>query len=277
MMMGSAMRLGSSRRYAGHVLLEWLIAAALGLVVLAGTLTLYRAHRESFERAVDAARMREAGAAVLTLVGQQIQMAGYAPLDQPILRARVMPGIVGCQSARPVLGGMADEMNCERRASDRTDSDAVIVRYADDGVSTWSGASGEPTDCLGQAVARQGRHAVVVNGFYVARPARRHESELYCIGNGHRAPQPIVEGVDRMELRYWLRGAVEPIRASALAPMQWAEVVAVDLCVLVRGRHASGARAFVDCDGRQVRSLDGKDRLSISRRLVLRNPREGEQ
>ncbi len=262
-------------RRAGHVLLEWLIAAALGLVVLAGTLSLYRAQRESFERAADAATMREAGAAALALIGQQLQMAGYAPLDQPALRARVLPGIFGCQSARPALLDMADEMHCEHVASDRTESDAVIVRYADDAVSTWAGASGEPTDCLGQGVARQGRHSVIVNAFYVARAARRRESELYCIGNGHRWPQPIVEGVERMELRYWLHGAAEPMRARAIAPMQWAEVVAVDLCVQVIARRASGARAFVDCDGRQVRSPDGKARLSLSRRLTLRNSQRG--
>jgi type IV pilus assembly protein PilW len=267
------MDVGRARRQVGHVLLEWLIATALGLVVQAGTLTLYRSHRESIERSIEAARMREAGAAALTLVGQQIQMAGYAPLDQPVVRARVLPGIAGCQSARPVLLEMADGMSCEYQPSHSlgSGSDAVIVRYADDGVSTWRGASGEPTDCLGQSVPRDGRHAVIVNAFYVARAPRRQEPELYCIGNGHRWPQPLVEGVDRMELRYWLRGAGEPIRARALAPAQWAEVVAVDLCVVVRGQRASGARAFVDCEGRAVRSPDGKDRVSFSRRLMLRN------
>ena len=271
----SASRNGKRSGQAGHLLLEWLIAAALGLVVLAGALTLYRVNRESFERAVEAVRMREAGSTALLLVGQQIQMAGYAPQDLPVLRARVMPGIVGCQSARPAVREAADEMGCERRPSDRTDSDAVIVRYADDAVSTWSGASGEPTDCLGQGVARHGRHAVIVNGFYVARPARRGEPELYCIGNGRQWPQPIVEGIDRMELRYWLRGVAEPLRAGSLAPVQWAEIVAVDLCVLVRGQRASGARTFIDCDGRQVPSPDGRRRLSMSRHVALRNAQEG--
>lgn len=266
---------GRSRRQVGHVLLEWLIAAALGLVVLAGALSLYRAHRESFERALDAAGMREAGAAALTLVGQQIQMAGYAPLDQPALRARVTPGIFGCRSARAAVREMADEMGCESRLSDGTGSDAVIVRYADDAVATWRGASGEPTDCLGQGVASSGRHAVIVNGFYVARPTRRVEPELYCIGNGRQWPQPIVEGIERMALRYWLRGAAEPIGADGLRPAQWAEVVAVDLCVLVRAQRASGASAFVDCDGRQVPSPDGRRRLAISRHLALRNSHGG--
>ena len=268
-------RVDRSRKQAGHMLLEWLIAAALGLVVLAGALSLYRAQRESFERALDAAKMREAGDVALTLVGQQIQMAGYAPLDQPALRSRVTPGIFGCRSARAAVREMADEMGCESRFADGAGSDAVIVRYADDAVATWRGASGEPTDCLGQGVAGGGRHAVVVNGFYVAWPTRRVEPELYCIGNGRQWPQPIVEGIERMELHYWLRGAAEPIRAQGLGPAQWAEVVAVDLCVLVRAQRASGASAFVDCDGRQVSPQDGRRRLAISRHVALRNSRGG--
>ncbi|MGN6232291.1 MAG: PilW family protein [Trinickia sp.] len=264
------------RRQAGYLLLEWLIAAALGLVVLAGALTLYRMQHESFMRAADAARMREAGAAALTLVGQQIQMAGYAPLDQPALRVRVTPGLIGCQSALPAVGMTHENVGCMSESSDGAGSDAAIVRYADDGVATWPDASGEPTDCLGQGVPRHGGHAVIVNRFYVGRPNRRAEPELYCVGNGSaRGPQPIVEGVDRMELRYWLRGADEPVRADAVASMQWADVVAVDLCVVVRGRRTSAARGFIDCRGRQVPSWDGRERLALSRHLALRNPAGG--
>jgi type IV pilus assembly protein PilW len=254
------------------MLLEWLIAATLGLAVLAGALTLYRAQRESFARAADAARMREAGATALTLVGQQIQMAGYAPPQQPMLRARVTPGVFGCESARPVDAAAGVELGCKGAGSAHLGSDGLIVRYADDGVSTWRGASGEPTDCLGQGVARLGEHAVIVNRFHVAQSRRRDEPELYCAGNGHmQTPQPIVEGVERMQVRYWLPGADEPMRAGAMAPMQWADVIAVDLCVVVRARRASGARPFVDCSGNEVSNPDGRQRLSLSRHLVLRN------
>ncbi|RDU95960.1 PilW family protein [Trinickia dinghuensis] len=265
----------NTTRQAGHMLLEWLVASALGLVVLAGTLTLYRVQRESFAGAAERARMLEAGAAALMLVGQQIQMAGYAPLDQPALRARVTPGIFGCQSGRPKATETGGDLACTARSSDRLNSDGLIVRYADDAVATWHGASGEPTDCLGQGVARHGEHAVIVNRFYVAQPERRDEPELYCDGSGNAGhPQPVVEGIDRIELSYWLRGAEQPIRARALAPMQWADVVAVDLCVVVLGRGASGARGFVDCGGNRVSSLDGRRRLSLSRHLVLRNRQE---
>lgn len=262
------------RLQGGHALLEWIIAAALGLAVLGGGLMLYRLQRETFSRSIDAATMREAGAAALTLVGQQIQMAGYAPVDEPVLRSRVTPGVFGCQSGRPDGRGV-DEAACTHSRSDAADSDGIVARYVDDAVATWPSASGEPTDCLGQAVERHGEHAVIVNRFYVAKPERREARELYCAGNGARTPQPVVEGIERMVLHYWLRGAAEPVRARAVAPGQWSEVVAVDLCVVVRGqrhtvRHTVGT-TFVDCDGGRVSSPDGRARLSLSRRVVLRN------
>lgn len=275
------------RGQAGHALLEWLIAGALALVVLGGALTLYRSQRDAFARSADTARMREAGAAALMLVGQHIQMAGYAPIAEPALRARVTPGIFGCASARPALGGADDEPACLSSASDflgmsdsfgalnRSDSsssDSIVVRYVDDGVATWRGASGEATDCLGQSVPRRGEHAVVVNRFYAARPPRREEPELYCAGNGRAmTPQPLVEGVERMTLRYWLRGAAEPVGARAITGARWADVVAVELCVVVRGRGVRGRQAWIDCDGRRTVSADGRERLSLTRHLVLRN------
>jgi type IV pilus assembly protein PilW len=146
-----------------------------------------------------------------------------------------------------------------------------MVRYADDGVATWRSTAGEPTDCLGQGVERQGGYAVIVNRFYVVQPKRRDEPELVCAGNGHATPQPIVEGIERLAIRYWLRGGTEPVSARAVAPMQWADVTAVDVCVVVRGRRARGASAFVDCEGNPAASQDGRARLSLWRHIVLRN------
>lgn len=276
---GGALRSSGARRsglraQAGHALLEWLIAAALGLSVLAGALMLYRSQRESFERAADAARMVEAGTTALLLVGQQIEMAGYAPADQSALRVRVTPGVFGCRSARLVVGSAPDELGCMPDSDVRANSDAIVVRYVDDAVATWRGASGEPTDCLGQAVERQGDHATIVNRFYVAQPPRRGEPELYCAGNGGaRPPQPIVEGIDRIEIGYWLPGATGPVRAGtvSLAPMQWSAVVAVEVCVVARGRRVAGAGGFVDCDGQSVPSYDGRQRLALRRLVVVRN------
>ena len=261
----------SLRTQAGHLLLEWIVATALGLLVLSGALTLYRSQRELFAHSADAATMREAGATALTIIGQQIQMAGFAPLDAPRLRARARPGIFGCEGPQRLVGATFDEYGCAASRSVAAGSDEILVRYADNGVATWPNIAGQPTDCLGQGVEREGAYAVIVNRFYVTWPRRRDEPELACAGNGHATPQPIVEGVERLSIRYWLRGAAEPVTARAVAPTQWADVTAVDVCVVVRGRRARAVKSFVDCEGNAAANADGRARLSLSRHVVLRN------
>jgi type IV pilus assembly protein PilW len=265
---------GGRRTQAGHLLLEWMIAAALGLLVLSGALTLYRSQRDTFARSADAATMREAGSAALTIIGQHIQMAGFAPVEAPHLRASVRPGVFGCEGPQRLARVAPDEFVCAPGPSAAAGLDEIMVRYADNGVATWPSAAGQPTDCLGQGVERQGAYAVIVNRFYVTRPRRREEPELACAGNGHAVPQPIVEGIERLTIRYWLPGGDEPVGARDVAPTQWAQVTAVDLCVVVRGRRAgpvTAAKAFVDCEGRLAASPDGRARLSLSRHIALRN------
>ena len=261
----------SLRTQAGHLLLEWMIATALGLLVLSGALALYRSQRDIFAGSFDAAAMREAGATALTIIGQQIQMAGFIPLDAPRLRIRLRPGVFGCEAPQRLVGVAPDDFACASSSPGTKGSDEIMVRYADDGVATWRSSAGEPTDCLGQGVDRQGKYAVIVNRFYVMRPKRRDEPELFCVGNGHATPQPIVEGIERLAIRYWLRGGIQPIGARAIAPMQWADITAVDVCVVVRGRRVRAASAFVDCEGHSAASPDGRARLSLSRHIVLRN------
>ncbi len=53
----------------GHMLLELTIALALGLLIVAACLSLYRAQRAAFDRATDAARIHDAGVVALDLLG----------------------------------------------------------------------------------------------------------------------------------------------------------------------------------------------------------------
>jgi type IV pilus assembly protein PilW len=261
----------SLRRQKGHLLLEWIVATALGLLALSGALTLYRSQRDTFARAADAATMREAGATALTLIGQQVQMAGFAPIGDRQLQGRVRPGVFGCEGPQRLISAEPDEYACVASTSVAAGSDEVMVRYADNGVATWPSVAGQPTDCLGQGVERQGAYAVVVNRFYVTQPRRRDEPELACAGNGHATPQPLVEGIERLAIRYWLPGAMEPVGARAIPPTQWANVTAVEVCVVVRGRRTRAVDSFVDCEGNVAASPDGRARLSLSRHVALRN------
>lgn len=254
----------------GYTLLELVIAMALGLVVTAGAVSLYTAQRRAFEYASNAMRIREAGLTALTLIGQQMQMAGFVPAD--IARYDGPPALFGCSGGRPT--GAADSPVCTKLSSG---SDGVVLRYVGDTVSTWPSTSRQPTDCLGQAVtdntavpADQG--VLVVNRYFASVSTSSGEPELYCEGNGSAgSAQPLVEGVERVRIRYWLAGALDAMDASAVSADQWPQIVAVDLCVLVRGAPQGQRSRYVDCDGVSTLGADLRPRQAFSRRVALRN------
>ncbi|MCP3714036.1 PilW family protein [Paraburkholderia sp. CNPSo 3281] len=253
-------RFAHVRQQAGHTLLELTIAVALGLVVTLGALSAYRTQRQAYAHANDAARIHEAGMNALMLIGEQIQMAGFVAADARSTLAG--PAIFGCAAGRPI--GTDAALSCEPLPSR---SDGLAVRYQGDGVSTWPATNGQATDCLGQGV---GVGSVeIVNRYYAKGREGTSESELYCAGSGK--PQPLVEGVERLRLRYWTAGAAQAVDASALARDQWASVVAVDLCVLVRGAAFARRTRYVDCDGVQALGADGRARQAFWRHIVLRN------
>ncbi|HEY3598607.1 MAG TPA: PilW family protein [Paraburkholderia sp.] len=257
-----------SSRPSGHTLLELTIAVALGLVVTAGAVSLYRSQRMAFTRAHDAAQMHEAGMTALTLIGRQLQMAGFVPADAPPGAAPA--ALFGCSGARPT--GSDDHLACETLASR---SDGIAIRYVADTVSTWASATGQSTDCLGQGVAKAAADAqavTVVNRYFAKASGSTGEPELYCEGSGKSgSSQPLVEGVERLRLRYWPAGAPAGLDAAAVAPAQWNSIVAVDLCVLVRGARDAQPGRYVDCDGISSIGADKRARQAFWRRVAIRN------
>ncbi len=254
----------------GHTLLELTIALALGLVVTGGAVSLYRSQRQSFTQAAQAAAMRDAGVNALTLIGQQVQMAGFAPVASAPGEPSPLGGaaaLFGCSGARPV--GAGDAPGCEPLASR---SDGIVVRYVGDAVSTWPTSAGQATDCVGQGIGGTGVPQLIVNRYFARVSASTGEPELYCEGNGRTGvAQPLVEGVERLRIRYWLQGAAASVDAAAIGPEQWSRVVAVDLCVLVRGGPTPLRARYLDCDGVSVVAADRRERQAFRRRVAVRN------
>jgi type IV pilus assembly protein PilW len=255
---------------AGHTLLELTIAAVLGLVVIAGVVATYRAQRMAYTHAGDAQRIHDAGMNALTLIGEQIQMAGFVPADLPADIISIP--LFGCTAGRPK--GSDDTLTCETLAGR---SDGIAVQYIGDDKSTWLSSSGKITDCPGQE--NGATDSLVVNRYYAKASGSTGEPELYCDGSGRSGTaQPLVEGVEQLRVRYWLAGAAQSVDAAAMGRAQWASVAAVDLCVLVRGAvlGMGGTRTrYVNCDGTQGTSTDGRARQAFWRHVALRNRQEG--
>jgi type IV pilus assembly protein PilW len=199
--------------------------------------------------------------------------AGFVPAD--ILRYDGPPALFGCSGGRPT--GADDSLACTKLSGG---SDGVAVRYVGDSVSTWASASGQATDCLGQAVAGSiatlgGEGVLVVNRYFANVSTSSGEPELYCEGNGNAgSAQPLVEGVERVRIKYWRAGAPDAMDASAVQADQWPAIVAVDLCVLVRGAPEGRRSRYVDCDGVSTLGADLRPRQAFSWRVALRNQAE---
>ncbi|BBO59341.1 PilW family protein [Mycoavidus sp. B2-EB] len=260
------------RSQAGRTLLELMIASALGLMLMLSTLTLYRGQRELFEHIVQRARRIDAGLSALHLMSVHLRLAGFAgPGD-------ALPGIAiwGCGLGRPrsLLDARLKTPVCEPNAANA--SDGIEVRYRADAVNTWASAEGYATDCLGQAIVAHAHQAegaaLAVNRFFVRTSPSTGAAELYGEGSGRdNIAQPVVEGIERLRIRYWLAGASHLVEASAVPPAAWRQVAAVELCVLVRGPQRSLATSYIDCDGRRVTAADGVPRDAFTTWVALRN------
>ncbi|SAL13212.1 prepilin-type cleavage/methylation-like protein [Caballeronia udeis] len=247
----------------GHTLLELTISVALGLLVVLATISLYRGQRFAYDQATETTRLRDAASTALDLIGQQVQMAGFVPAGAD--PADKSPALFGCSPGRPA--GSDAALVCETLASR---SDGIAVRYAADTISTWPSSTGSPTDCLGQISAGER----IVNRYYAKASSSTVEPELYCEGSGKPGTgQPLVEGVERLRFGYWLKDASSSVDAAAISPDRWPLVVAVDMCVLVRGDSPSATARprYADCDGASVVSADGRVRQVFRRRIALRN------
>jgi type IV pilus assembly protein PilW len=253
-------------RTRGHTLVELVVATALGLLVTAAVVSLYASQRDIAAHLDATRRLSDAGQQALEAIAAHARLAGLIAADrfaasEPHV-AIAPPAIFGCANAQAT--GTIDEDACDAA---RSDSDSVAFRYVADTVSTWASADGNPTDCLGQNVL----DGTIVVRFFAQANAPTRPPELYCRGNGKATPQPLVEGVERVQFGYWLPGATAPVRASAVSRDDWSRIAAVDICVVVRGSRALRRVPYVDCDGNSVTPDDQRMRAAFMRRVALRN------
>ncbi|WP_081057528.1 PilW family protein [Burkholderia diffusa] len=259
------MPMNGERRSRAHTLLEVLIAMTVGLLVLAAAGTLYHVQRVAQRRAEDGFRMRDAASTALMLIGQQIQMAGFRPLD--VEGPLSLPAVFGCSAGR--VRGNGAQVGCE---AVRAASDALLVRYVGDTVSTWPTIGAQVSDCLGQGVGAPGERPLVENRFDAHVSPSTGEPELYCEGSGRPGtPQPVVSGIDQLRVRYLRRKNARFVDAGAIGSGDWRDVVAVHVCVRARGEPMHEPARHVDCDGRTAISSDGRAHLVLHRIVALRN------
>jgi type IV pilus assembly protein PilW len=106
-------------------------------------------------------------------------------------------------------------------------------------------------DCAQQTPA--GNAPVVINRFFLAQSDGR--SNLMCLGNGNRTPQPVLAGVEELTFRYQIGSAASNTAAGAFSESYlsatqvaastagWPSVTGVEVCMIVATEPGRTAQA----------------------------------
>jgi type IV pilus assembly protein PilW len=308
------MKLHQSRSRRRHVrglsLIELMVSLVIGLVIMIAVASAYIGASGATRAAEAQARMNEDAQAVLTILSQQLRMAGDNPkrADYDVTTPR-----------NPVYApGSFIVRGCDGKFSDVTSAASIDLltcaagggTYEADRYNTVPTAAGVATDCLGSALTVQNgnrliwslpagpsvptavTYTVAENRFYVGTTTSVVSPSLYCKGSGGATAQSLVENVEDLQFVYGTApttatpstltvagylsaGGVNGL-AMANDAARWAQVMTVRVCAVIRSERpvvsdADSAR-YVKCDGTvETSPPDLRLRRAYSTTVVLRN------
>jgi type IV pilus assembly protein PilW len=256
-----------------------MISMVIGLVVVGAVLVSVIGSREAGRFQTAYAQMNEDAQIGLSMLSRDLQMAGFS---QPTaLQSDGLPSptfslvsaslasnafIFGCDTG--FVNPNAAALTCGAATTS-----AFMVSYEaskDNTVMTTSGTIA-PSDCLGRGIA-VGPPYVANNRYYISAAGGR--PELYCASGG--ATEPLIENIDDMKVwyglsstptssqvvRYVAAGDIAATGAGAAGAAQWANVVSVRICLLVRSSEPvlkggdEGTLTYLDCNAATQTSND---------------------
>jgi len=173
----------------GFSLIEILVAMVLSAVLVTGVIQMYLSSKESFHLQIEMARIQENQRLALTFLQRDIRKAGFFRDDDP-----TNPNVNHIAKFDVTVDSDGRAMTSDG-GNNPTDNDYIAIRY-------------EATeDCLGQdltdvaaAVAADG-NIYAINRYFIQTNADGI-SQLMCLGNGNANPQPLVSGVENMQILY---------------------------------------------------------------------------
>ncbi len=233
----------------GFSLIELMISLAIGLVIAIAAMSAYMGASSASKMTDAQSRMNEDAQAALSILAQQVRMAGTNPAQPnrdpafarnpvytpyPLNASSASYTTTGTLSAFALRGcdgtfgnitsaANLDALTCTGAS---TQPDSIAVSYEADRYNTVpSGTSAG--DCLGyaaptlsatfsQGTSNSATFWVVDNRFYI-RNSSAGVPNLYCKGNNSGASaQPLVENIEDLQLTY---GTMSASATSASAPV----------------------------------------------------------
>lgn len=209
------------RSQGGFTLVEIMVAMAIGLVMVAGILQVSAANNESSRLQRNMGFVQENIRSAMELLARDIRQAGFTTNLSHPLDPFVGVSTATTDTSSPITadGGSAD-------------NDQITITYQSN------------LDCLGQATPAGGANRVAINHFFIS------SQRLMCQGNGAPGAQPLVEGVESLQILYGENTDGDPRSANRyVRPEQVGDikdVVSVRLALRFISREA--VRQTVDTD-----------------------------
>lgn len=258
-------------REAGFTLVEFLVALIIGLLVLLAAVASLMGTRSTALTNNDVNALNQASILAFRVLGQQIRQAGYFPIE-PLSPGAYFDTTAGRDTK------LTDEpsffaIKGNEAAKDEV-NDTLKVGYAP--------ASDYFRDCLGQTAksgstvydpsdpANSANVRLITSEFAVS------EGVLRCTGSGGDKAQPLVDGVERFDVRYGISATSEANQVvryvSASTNLDFAQVRTVRVCLqLVGASKSNPSGTHTDCDGKAQTSNDGRLRRAYTAVFALRN------
>lgn len=228
-------------RYAkGFSLIELMVSLTIGLVIVVAAMSAYLGASGASKMAEAQGRMNEDAQAALSILSQQLRMAGNNPIQAGraggYLRNPVYSPYTATYTTTPgtvTLAGFSirgcdgrfNNINTASTTLDTLDTsacagmtstlaDSIAINYEADQYNTIRTSGGLPTDCLGNTLgaidatftsgtATTATYAVADNRFYIGTSTAIVSPSLYCQGNGGASTaQPLVENIEDMQFMY---------------------------------------------------------------------------
>lgn len=221
-------RIPLPRRQAGLTLVELMISMVIGMVIVLAVITAYISASRAARVAESTGRMNEDAQAALTILTQQLRMAGANPA-QPNRNTTTLHNLLdnpfsirGCDTTFSNVTSATSTVALTCPAG--TGTSAISVAYEADKYNTIATSGGVPTDCLGNSLSSVSRAVTTSlgvaatatvyqaeNRYYIGTSTYITSPSLYCKGNSPNTnPQPLVENIEAMRLTY---GVSNPARA----------------------------------------------------------------
>lgn len=227
----------------GFTLLELLIALAIGLVILASSLSLYVASSRGSQLSQVETQMNEDGILAVNLIQQQLKLAGYSRQIIPAAGATVMgnyagPAVRGCDGGFTDAGAAFDSLACTTGSG----SDAIAIRYEATIDNTMRTPDATPlaTNCVGQGInaanasqvapapnpaSAAGNYALADNRYSVTDASTQpmlscRGSEKNGASNVIGASQPLLANVESMQILYGVASRPSAELAATYDPLR---------------------------------------------------------